>query len=107
MSKKNTLIEKAIAAGLGTEEFLKGVAVENLEKMVAAIEERDGEIRVLQAGTKEKSGKNPNVTTVSDLIRAGKLRSVNGAIPEDKFSDELPAEPAKEPGESNEEKDKA
>ena len=70
--KKQILMEKALKANLGTEKFLDGVSTENLEKMVSAIEERDGEIDILK---KKKAApvKDRNVTTVADLVRKKKI----------------------------------
>jgi len=71
--KKKGLIEKAIHAGLGNEKFLEGVSVENLEGMIKAVEERDGEIILLKKNRMPEIQKG-NITTVDDLIKAGRIK---------------------------------
>lgn len=71
--KKKILIEKAIHAGLGTEKFLEGVSLENLETMVKTVEERDGEIEVLKKTQKKEEPKS-NSTTVADLVKGKKIK---------------------------------
>ncbi len=70
---KKKLIEKAVHAGLGNEKFLEGVSIENLERMVKAVEERDGEIKILKE-TSKAPVKNSNITTVEDLIKANRIK---------------------------------
>lgn len=73
MADKKELIEKAIHAGLGTEKFLEGVSLENLESMVQAIEERDGQIISLKTNRMPEIQKG-NITTVDDLIKAKRIK---------------------------------
>ena len=81
--RKKGLIEKAIHAGLGNEKFLEGVSLENLEAMVKAVEERDGEIQLLKKTLKPIENRT-NITTVDDLVKAGKVKvRPVGADPEE------------------------
>ncbi len=70
--KKKVLIEKGIKAGIGNKKFLEGVSIENLEGMIKAIEDRDGEISLLKEAKKEEA-KNTKITTVADLVKAKRI----------------------------------
>ena len=72
--EKKILVEKGIHAGLGTEKFLEGLSFENLKTFIDALEEKDGEIKLLKENQKPKTVKNPKVTRVSDLVAAGKIK---------------------------------
>ncbi len=70
---KKALIEKAASAGLGNKKFLEGVSVENLQKMVKAVEDRDGEIILLKKNKLVEVEKG-NITTLDDLIKAKRIK---------------------------------
>ncbi len=98
---KELLIAKAVKANLGNEKFLQGVSEENLKSMVSAIEDRDGKISLLRA-QKQKPERNENITTVADLVKAGKVAVAKTPV-------EIPNNPHKEEkkGKKDDSKDKA
>lgn len=95
LTSKDLLIEKAVAAGLGEAKTFSNISETNLEKMVKAVEDRDGEIQVLKAAKPKTDVKSNKVTTVADLVRLDKIDT-----------NKAPAEPVEIPNNSAPKEDK-
>ncbi len=80
--KKEDLVKKALGYGLGTEEFLSKLSVENLSGMVGAFDKKDSEIKSLKE-TKKDSVDMENITTVQDLVKNKRI-DVAGVKKEEK-----------------------